>query len=337
MMLKLFGKAIKTYREQGLGTVWAKVKKIGPVRFFWIRAEILGKLHRDHLPDAAEDMLQQWWVYSYFKRKYAKILRESNYSYDVEKAETPKIIWWCWFQGEENAPDLCKACLASLRLNYPDYDIRVVTQENLHQYVHMPDYIEEKFRKGQIGAAHYSDILRTLLLIEHGGAWIDSTVFSTKRAEDLLRQPFFVYQNFMKENKACVLSNWMIVSSRGGNPILLLTRDLLFQYWKDYSYTAHYFIFHLFFTMAAERYREFWRQVPVYSNVPVHVLQFELFAPYRKERFEQIKHMADFHKLTHHRDAETEGDVSGTNYAYILQAMQERMKPGELASRQSVE
>lgn len=215
-MLKLFGKAIKTYREQGLGTVWAKVKKIGPVRFFWIRAEVLGKLHRDHLPDAAEDMLQQWWVYSYFKRKYAKILRESNYSYDVEKAETPKIIWWCWFQGEENAPDLCKACLASLRLNYPDYDIRVVTQENLHQYVHMPDYIEEKFRKGQIGAAHYSDILRTLLLIEHGGAWIDSTVFSTKRAEDLLRQPFFVYQNFMKENKACVLSSWMIVSSRGG-------------------------------------------------------------------------------------------------------------------------
>lgn len=314
------------YRRGGFKAVWDRAKEILPVKLFSIQARLICTLHDENLSSDAQEMINQWFIYLYFKRKYSDIINNSNYlsNWKEKDSLTPKIIWWCWLQGEINAPALCKACLKSLYINYPDYDIRVITLENLHQYVHMPPYIDEKFSNGQIGAAHYSDILRTLLLIENGGVWIDSTVFSSKRASDILEQPFFFYQNWMKENKAIICSNWMLVSQKE-NPILKLTRDLLFQYWKESDFAVHYYIYHFFFHMAAEKYHELWAKVPLYSNVPVHILQSELFNPYNEKRFNQIMQMADFHKLTHHLNADTEGDVSGSNYEYIIEEMERKM------------
>jgi len=45
--------------------------------------------------------------------------------------------------------------------------------------VELPGYIVEKWEKGRIPAAMFSDLLRVELLIKYGGTWIDSTVFCT--------------------------------------------------------------------------------------------------------------------------------------------------------------
>ena len=45
--------------------------------------------------------------------------------------------------------------------------------------------IEEKFEKGKIGMAHFSDLLRISLLAKWGGMWIDSTALCTD--EDFFR------------------------------------------------------------------------------------------------------------------------------------------------------
>lgn len=325
---ELSAKVIECYHQEGLTAVCEKTKRFLHTKMLDALIDFWWKIHREHLPKDTCDAVQMWKIYTFLKHKYKNVLLKNN-DYlkkfqENKRQKTPKIIWWCWLQGEEKAPSLCKAALASLRKNYPDYDIRVVTSENLHDYVHMPTFIDEKFKNGKMAAAHYSDILRTLLLVEHGGVWIDSTVFSSKRAVDILEEPLFFYQTFMRENRAIICSNWMIVA-RSNHPVLLLTRDLLFAYWKDHNYTLHYFIYHFFFHMAAERYQELWNAVPLYSNVPVHVMQAELFKPYNPTRFEQITRMADFHKLTHHLNASTEGDVSGTNYEHIITMMGEHV------------
>lgn len=322
----LSGKVMEYYHQGGTAAVCKKINHVLRTRISIAFANAWWKLHRGQLPKDTKDAVRMWKIYIFLKNKYKNILLKGNgylknFQEDASK-ETPKIIWWCWLQGEDKAPSLCKAALASLRKNYPDYDVRVVTSENLHDYVHMPSFIDEKFKSGEMAAAHYSDVLRTLLLIEHGGVWIDSTVFSSKRAVDILNEPLFFYQTFMRENRAIICSSWMIVA-RPGHPVLLMTRDLLFSYWQTHNYTLHYFIYHFFFHMAAERYQELWDAVPLYSNIPVHVMQAELFKPYNPKRFEQITRMADFHKLTHHLNASTEGDVSGTNYEHIITMMGE--------------
>ena len=53
-----------------------------------------------------------------------------------------------------------KRCLESLRKNIPDKKIIVIDGNNFGEYVNMPDYITDKWHRGIIGNAHFSDLLR---------------------------------------------------------------------------------------------------------------------------------------------------------------------------------
>lgn len=235
--------------------------------------------------------------------------------------ETPKIFWWCWFQGEDNAPPLCKVCLKSLRNNYPDYKINVVTQENLSQFVEFPPHIVEKFNAGKFSRTHFSDLLRLELLINYGGIWIDSTVLCTGREQTFLHEPLFIFQGTWRNNPAHLGSNWFIVAQKG-NPILRTTRDLLYEFWREHDTLdgGFYFVFHCMFKLAAQKYPELWAKVPLFSNIPPHVLQIESFYRYSPKRFEQIKNMSHFHKLTYKFPAALlrPERTSGTNYEYVM-------------------
>ena len=86
------------------------------------------------------------------------------------------IIWVCWFQGEDQAPALVQKCIWNLKqFNQDEYTIKIVTLDNYKDFIDLPSYIEEKFKKGIISYTQLSDILRFTLLATHGGIWIDST------------------------------------------------------------------------------------------------------------------------------------------------------------------
>lgn len=231
---------------------------------------------------------------------------------------TSRTVWWCWFQGEENAPELTRACLRSLREHLKDREIVVITEENMYDYIDFPDYIKEKYRKGIISRTHLSDLIRLQLLIKYGGTWIDSSVYCTgynKISESFFDKDLFVFSHWKRGDIYCRLSNWFITSGIG-NPLLMATRDLLFEYWRRENRVEDYFIFHLFFTMATERYPDEWKKVHRFSNVPPHILQFEITDKFDEERFNEIKLMSDFHKLTQKADfSECKGD---TFYDHII-------------------
>ena len=72
------------------------------------------------------------------------------------------------------APELVQACYARLVSPHPG-QVHLLHQDNLAEYVSIPDYIMQKVKKGQITYTHFSDIVRVNLLAEYGGIWIDST------------------------------------------------------------------------------------------------------------------------------------------------------------------
>ena len=65
-----------------------------------------------------------------------------------------------------------------------DYRVIILTDDNYKQYVDIPEWVEEKKKKGVISRTHYSDILRLSLLARHGGMWIDSTFYCTDNVLD---------------------------------------------------------------------------------------------------------------------------------------------------------
>ena len=257
--------------------------------------------------------------YHKLKKKYRHLLKSETLR--LNKKQFSNKVWICWFQGMDQAPKLVKKCYETVCQYLNDKDIIVITENNFSDYVIIPQYIIKKWRKGTISYAHFSDILRLELLIKYGGLWIDSTVFLTGRPFfiDEKKLDFFVYKSISlyKKEKLCVnASNWLIYSPIAHIPLLLLLRILLYQYWKQHNIALNYNIYHMFFTMATEIYCEELEKVPTYSNIPPHVLQFELLTNYNQERFEEIKKMSDVHKL----DRRVMNNSKGTFYDELFQS-----------------
>lgn len=260
------------------------------------------------------------YQYKDYKKLYTKYKEMIDRGVELSaKYEFSDKVWVCWFQGYESAPPLVKACINSMYRAMPEKEIIILTENNYKQYIELPDYIEKKFEKGKIGMAHFSDLLRISLLAKWGGMWIDSTALCTD--EEFFRyaskQHLFVFKqlNLGNQGEAPIIASSWFISSEIGNPIIVLTRDLLYAYWQDYDYLLNYFTFHLFFTMACRRYKKEWESIPTFNNSSPHTLMFELKKDYSDERWEQLMKMSGIHKLQRYDDY---SDLKKSNYRKIL-------------------
>lgn len=230
---------------------------------------------------------------NYLSKKYSEYLNNLP-KYKEHKAKE-EIIRWCWLQGEDKAPKLNQSCLGSIRKFVTNKKIIILTDENINDYVDFPDFIMKKYNDGIISRTHFSDLLRCELLIKYGWTWMDSTVLMTDYNKDFFDPDFFVFKS---DDECCALSSRFITSNKN-NPILLTTRDLLYEYWKHNNYILHYYLFHIFFTIAISKYTEIWNKIPYYSNKPPHVMQFEFLGKFNEKRFKELKRISSIHKLNH--------------------------------------
>lgn len=256
--------------------------------------------------------------YRRIERKYRAII-DAAPDASADRLQPSDKVWICWLQGYEQAPDIVKAAICSVRESMPDREIILLTEENIPQYAQFPETIMRKRAQGRMPDAHYSDLLRTELLCRHGGMWIDATVLCTSAQVPayITDAPLFAYKSMDLtglDETATVASSWLI-SAHGGHPILLLTRELLQAYWEDHRSLSEYFLFHICFALAARRYPDLWQAVPAFSNACPHILARELTAPFSEERWEQLRGMSVFHKLSHHIDYPESG---GTFYSHII-------------------
>lgn len=291
--------------------------------FFWM---LRRKLHYTYLVKRkffiahnmnTKQLLLQDCAYRKINRKYKRYI--ANYSPKFVEHEFEKKIWICWLQGYDNAPSFIKACINSVKENAKGFEVVILTDDNIHDFVSIPDYILEKYKQGKISPTHFSDVLRVTLLCERGGIWVDSTVLCTNGAffDMLLKYPLFVFKSLdltRIDTDSIVASNWFI-SSFENSAILYLTKDLLYKYWEDADYIVDYFLFHIIFTLATQKYIDEWEKIPMFENRAPHVLMFELEKDYSEERWKQIIRMSDIHKLTRHVCFE---DNTKSNYNYIL-------------------
>lgn len=65
----------------------------------------------------------------------------------------------------------------------------------------------------------------------------------------------FLFQYTKQHSIPVSISNWFITASTY-NEVMIVLRDMLYAYWKDYNCTLDYYIFHLFFSMLSKEYPE---------------------------------------------------------------------------------
>lgn len=210
-------------------------------------------------------------------------------------------VWIFWWQGEENAPDLVKSCIRSVKSALSNgHDIRIISKNNLNDYVSLPNYILKKMECGIIPMAHFSDIVRIALLMKYGGYWFDSTclVAGTEIFEIIEQCSLFALKelDLSSSLKDIAASNWFLYS-KSNNCIIIAVYQILCDYWKNTIHLDDYYIFHVIFKVAISFFEEEWKEVPTFNNRTPHTLQFELNDRFNENRWQQIIKMSDIHKL----------------------------------------
>lgn len=245
---------------------------------------------------------------------------EKDYK-DAEHKLSNKV-WVCWFQGMDNAPELVQRCYKSLQGNLTDREIVLITEENMFQYVSFPDYIVKKWRSGVITHTHMTDLLRLELLITHGGMWVDATVFCSKKGENIPKYYFdsdlFFYQTLKpgRDGHSSYISSWLM-SSKTNNHILSAVQYLLYEYWKENSSMADYFLLHDLMAIVLDRYEDEWKKVVPVDNAMPHVLLLRLFDDYDESLWRAVKEQTPFHKLSY-KFKEEQTDIPKTFYKELL-------------------
>lgn len=185
-----------------------------------------------------------------------------------------KIIWTCWFQGRQNAPELVEQCLASWETLNPDWDFRCLDAETAGRYIDFDEYIN--LQNQTITAASLSDILRLLLLHEYGGVWVDATLYCNQPLDEWL--PFAMGTGFFAFSKPAydrLLASWFIAAVPG-NILLVKWTARAINYWRGRNWSNDYFWLHHQFGELCSIDREFrtaWERVPKISADGPHSIQ----------------------------------------------------------------
>lgn len=224
-------------------------------------------------------------------------------------------IWWCWLQGLDHAPAIVNACYDSLVKHSGRKEVIVLNEDNIHDYISLPDDIAYKYKRGIIPPALYTDIIRVELLLKYGGTWVDSTCYITSDIAQYIDQSLFMFQFVSKtHDKYEGISNWWI-SSRKGHPALRLLQTMLYEYWRRYDCVVEYFIFHVFYGMIMREHPEWYSEMPLHSNrYPLYLGQ-RMNDSFDQEWYQELLKRCSVHKLSYRKLAES---LSDSFYKHIL-------------------
>jgi len=117
---------------------------------------------------------------------------------------------------------------------HPDWELHLLDKHNIYEYAQPLDITHHILNKMTL--AHYSDLLRTQLLIKYGGVWADPTCFPLQKLEDWL--PDYMSDGlffFYKPGRDRIISNWFIAVEKG-NDILINLYQALINYWNTNNF-----------------------------------------------------------------------------------------------------
>lgn len=254
-----------------------------------------------------------------YVKKYGYILETKLPNIDVVLGYE-NCIWQCWLQGYDDAPDIIKTAMNTVERKNPNLRRIIITEDNLAQYVDLPDYIKNKYERGIISRTHLSDYIRLCLLEKYGGIWVDASCYFTDCIpEEILQAPFFQFkatvwalvsevpsENMRKSIakytsgiNSMTGSNWFL-HAYPKNPIICRVKQLLDEYWRCETCLVDYFIFHCFLTFAVmhdSKCRAIFNEMPTFANIYPHILQNVFSDLYNETLWRDISGNSFVHKL----------------------------------------
>ena len=262
----------------------------------------------------------------YFEKTFVPFIETYHWENNISEKNSNfrNRIWMCWWQGLEHAPDLVRICIESIQRNTKEHEVTILTEKNYKDYVHIPEWAEEKFKAGIISRTHYSDLLRFSLLAEHGGIWLDASMFCVESNLDAyfdlpiwsIKRPDYLHAsvasgNFATYSMGCNYENRWIFAS---------VRDFLLYYWKENDMLIDYLLLDYLIVLAQSTNNRI--AVAFSAIIPNNPNCDELFKvvnkPFDRTEWERIKKDTYLFKLSWKQEVSQTENGRDTFYAKLL-------------------
>lgn len=240
-------------------------------------------------------------VLKYLEDHYGSLI--SEYTSKVQNDEPLSEscpIWICWFQGIENMPPIVRGCFESVKRNAGLHPVKLITLDNFNQYISLPQFIIKKLENEEISYTHFSDIVRNNILADHGGIWLDATIYLTGGLNEWNSLPFYtIKQRSSKDNVFVSQCKWTGFCMGGikGNVLNSFVSDFFNLYHTNEHRLIDYFLIDYIIAFgynSIPSIRKLIDDVP-YSNPDIYYMQANMSAPLNEEELSRIcKHTSVF-------------------------------------------
>lgn len=147
----------------------------------------------------------------------------------------PRIIWFLWFQGIDNAPYVVRRCYESWVARNPTWRV-VLLDASMLPSVSRIDYSAGNIAR--LSLNHKADLLRLDLITNHGGVWVDATCFCVQPLDDWLPQRmesgFFAFRRPRPDR---VMSTWFL-AAESGNTLASRMFECMLDHWGNHQFVA---------------------------------------------------------------------------------------------------
>ena len=312
--IRIFGMKIRTGRLRGLMT---KIRIL-------VRGHLLNPLVWPHWQRSRtrENVIRNE-VDRYLDCCVSDIMSVKPDTAAEEEGRPEERIFSIWLQGEENAPEIVKACFASIRANCTQ-QLVVLDAKNIWEWISLPGYIRKLWESGKMKPAHFADICRVELLYRYGGVWLDATDFTTSPVPDwIMDEDFFIYMGGKTVKGHYAFVQNCFFRAKKGNYIVKVWREGIFSYWRHENTAIDYFIHQMILRKAvecnAEAGAEFAR-MPHVDQDPTHELWWQYRdKPFDAEIFRAATSRSFFQKIEY-KSATANSPVPGT-FADVMMKM----------------
>ena len=261
---------------------------------------------------------------------YAALQEEKNHSYNTINEKNKKNIWTAWFQGEDNEPEVIQLTIASIRKYANLHEVIVLTDDNISDYLDVPDNLQQKYRKGTIGKAAYADLIRLMVLAKYGGIWVDATILLNdpfdEKCYDL---PF--YSIGVDDDKSQYISSnrWIagIIGSKVNSKYSFILSTMFNQYWTEHELYIDYFIIDYLITLIYINDEDFRKTVDSFRKMQFHTNKIKeiINKPYDEVCLMNLLPKGQMYSLTYREKYYLETpDGELTNYGFLYNTIIEK-------------
>lgn len=265
-------------------------------------------------------------IESFFVKEMSNIIGECRKTGSGERIN--KTLWVCWWQGEEQMPQLIKICYNNLKRNVgTEYNLQLITYENYRNYVSIPDIIIDKLNNNIIPITQFSDILRNGLLYQNGGTWIDASIFCTENFTQELMNKFDFWSiklnyidrsNYGQLISECKWSSFLMSGAKG-NVINGFVFKTMCSYFTKYDICLDYFMQNILIRVAyhnIKKVKEIIDRIEP-SNPCLYKLYQYMDSAFDVQLWKEMKINTYFFKLTQKREYKNYAGNCNTFYNYI--------------------